>query len=93
MELTTLSTLLTTGGATALVLLIVQYLKPAIGMKTRILTWLLSLFVLCVATAFLNPTAEAFALAGFNSIFVAFSAMGAYEVTFAKSDEKKKLGG
>ena len=90
MQYETITALGTTVGAVAITLLIVQYLKPAVGIKTRLFTWLLALVLLCTVTALTNPTIEAFVLAGVNSIVVATSAMGTYEMTFAKSDTKKK---
>ena len=83
-QITTLGFLVTNAGATALVLLIVQYTKEFIPQwfHTRLYTLLWSFVVLMTATAFVSPTAERFVLAAFNSFIVASSAMGLYQVTF-----------
>ena len=90
MELTTLTFLGTSIGAIAMTLGVVQYFKPKVGMRTRVLTWLIALGILLGVTALTDRTVAAFALAACNSIVVATSAMGTYELTFAKSDAKKK---
>jgi len=90
-ELMTWTNLGTLAGATAAVLLIVQYLKPILPQRlpTRLLALLVALAVLEAATAITGGTLEAYGLSVLNAILVASSAMGAYQVTFAASDAAK----
>ena len=81
----------TLAGATAAVLLIVQYLKPILPQRlpTRWLALIVALAILEGATAIAGGTLEAYGLAVLNAILVASSAMGAYQVTFAAADAAK----
>jgi len=93
-ELMTWTSLGTLAGATAAVLLIVQYLKPLLPkLDTRILALVLSIVVLELATLIAGGTPQDYGLAVLNAILVASSAMGAYQVTFAKADAAKKADG
>lgn len=80
----------TLAGATAAVLLIVQYLKPLFPkLPTRWLALALAVVILEAATAIAGGPPEAYGLALLNAVLVASSAMGAYQVTFAPSDAAK----
>lgn len=81
--------LVTIGGATLAVLLIVQVLKLPIDkiwkIPTRIVVYVFSLIVLLLATHFTTGLSVSNGiLAAFNALIVALAAMGAYEVTFRK---------
>lgn len=81
--------LVTIGGATLAVLLIVQVLKLPIDkiwkIPTRIVVYIFSLIVLLLATHFTTGLSVSNGiLAAFNALIVALAAMGAYEVTFRK---------
>ena len=81
----------TLAGATAAVLLVVQYLKPLMptALPTRLLALLVALVLLEAATAITGGSVQAYGLALLNAVLVASSAMGAYQVTFAASDATK----
>ena len=81
----------TLAGATAAVLLVVQYLKPLVQsvFPTRALALLVALILLEAVTAISGGPIEAYGLALLNAVLVASSAMGAYQVTFAASDAAK----
>lgn len=86
--------LATIAGATAAVLLIVQLLKLPIDkvwkIPTRIVVYVISLIILLLATLFTDGlTVQTGLLTAVNSVIVALAAMGAYEMTFRKLDEKK----
>lgn len=86
--------LATVAGATAAVLLIVQLLKLPLDrvwkLPTRIVVYLISLIILLLATAFTEGlTLQTAILTAVNAVIVALAAMGSYEVTFRKLDEKK----
>lgn len=86
--------LATIAGATAAVLLIVQMLKLPIDkvwkIPTRIVVYVISLIILLLATLFTDGlTVQTGILTAVNSVIVALAAMGAYEMTFRKLDEKK----
>ena len=90
-ELMNWTTLGTMAGATAAVLVIVQYVKPLIPkLDTRIMALILSAIVLEAATAISGGGVQEYAIALLNSVIVASAAMGSYEVTFKASDEAKK---
>jgi hypothetical protein len=80
----------TLAGATAAVLLVVQYLKPLLPwLHTRLLALILAVVLLEAVTAISGGALEAYGLALLNAVLVASSAMGAYQVTFAASDAAK----
>lgn len=86
--------LATIAGATAAVLLIVQMLKLPIDkvwkIPTRIVVYVISLIILLLATLFTDGlTVQTGILTAVNSVIVALAAMGAYEMTFRKLDEKR----
>ena len=86
--------LATIAGATAAVLLIVQLLKLPIDkvwkIPTRIVVYVISLIILLLATLFTDGlTVQTGLLTAVNAAIVALAAMGAYEMTFRKLDEKK----
>lgn len=90
-ELMNWTTLGTMAGATAAVLVIVQYIKPLVPkLDTRILALILSVIVLEVATAISGGGIQEYAIGLLNAVLVASAAMGSYEVTFKASDEAKK---
>ena len=83
------TSLLTSTGATAMVLLIVQYLKVPLDnvwrIPTRIFVLGLSFGILLTAKAFTSGLIWAdIPLLALNAFVVALAAMGAYEATFAK---------
>lgn len=80
-------------GATALTLLIVQFLKVPLDrvwrIPTRLFVYFIALLILIVATAFTTGLNLQNALMAFvNAFLVALTAYGAYEVTFAKLDNR-----
>lgn len=86
--------LATIAGATAAVLLIVQLLKLPMDkvwkIPTRIVVYVISLIILLLATLFTDGiTVQTGLLTAVNAVIVALAAMGAYEMTFRKVDEKK----
>ena len=87
--------LITIGGATVAVLLIVQVLKLPIDkvwkIPTRIVVYVFSLIILLLATHFTTglTVSDGF-LAAFNALIVTLAAMGSYELTFRKSDDARK---
>ena len=87
--------LATLAGATAATLLIVQFLKVPLDwawkIPTRLFVYLVALIILLVAIAFTTGLNLQNALmAVLNAFLVALTAYGAYEVTFAKLDNKYK---
>lgn len=87
--------LATIAGATAAVLLIVQLLKLPLDrvwkIPTRIVVYIISLILLLLANLFTDGiTLQGGILTAINAVIVALAAMGAYEVTFRKLDEKKQ---
>lgn len=87
--------LITIGGATVAVLLIVQVLKLPIDkvwkIPTRIVVYVFSLIILLLATHFTTglTVSDGF-LAAFNALIVTLAAMGSYELTFRKYDDARK---
>lgn len=86
--------LATIAGATAAVLLIVQLLKLPLDkvwkIPTRIVVYIISLILLLLATLFTDGlTVQTGLLTAVNAVIVALAAMGAYEMTFRKLDEKR----
>lgn len=87
--------LVTIGGATLAVLLIVQLFKFPLDkiwkIPTRIVVYVISLVVIELATYFTTGlTVSSAILNVFNALIIALSAMGAYELTFRKMDEQRK---
>jgi len=87
--------LATIAGATLATMLIVQLLKLPMDkiwkIPTRIIVYVIALLVMTVATHFtMGLTWERFGLAAVNSVIVALTAMGGYEVTIAKLEKKDK---
>ena len=87
--------LATIAGATAAVLLIVQLLKLPLDkvwkIPTRIVVYVISLILLLLANLFTDGiTVQTGLLTAVNAVIVALAAMGAYEMTFRKLDEKKQ---
>lgn len=81
--------LATIGGAAALTLLIVQFLKVPLDnvwkIPTRVFVYLVALIIMLVATAFTSGiTPQTAILTAANAFLAALTAYGAYEVTFAK---------
>ena len=79
----------------ALVLMIVQLIKPLPFLQwidTRVMVIVLSIVLTIVATILVGKTGltDVF-LALINSLVVATGAMGSYSVTFKASDDSKKL--
>lgn len=86
--------LATIAGATLATLLIVELLKLPFDkvwkIPTRIIVYLIALIVLILATYFTQGlTPNTALLTAINAIIVALSAMGAYELTFHKLEEKR----
>ena len=86
--------LATIAGATTATLLIVQLLKLPLDkvwkIPTRIVVYVIALVLMIVATAFtVGLTWSNAGLAAVNAVIVALAAMGAYEVTFHKLEDKK----
>ena len=88
--------LATIAGATAAVVLIVQFLKLPLDkvwkIPTRIVVYIMALVILLIATAFnTGLTPQSAILTAVNAFIVALSAMGAYELTFKRYDIKREL--
>lgn len=86
----------TIAGATLATLLIVQLLKLPLDrvwrIPTRIIAYVIALVIMIVATHFtIGLTWSNAGLAAINAVIVALAAMGAYEVTFRKMEEHKRL--
>ena len=78
-------------GATACVLIITQYIKPLLPkLNTRLIALILATIILVAVTAVTRGEIADYGLALLNAILVASTAMGAYQVTFAPVDERKK---
>lgn len=87
--------LVTIAGATLAVLLIVQLFKFPLDkiwkIPTRIVVYVISLIIIELATYFTTGlTVSSAVLNVFNAFIIALAAMGAYELTFRKVDEKKE---
>lgn len=85
--------LLTSAGATAVVLLIVQYTKALVDkivhIPTQIYAYVLALGIMLAARAFtVGLTASSVVLVAINAVGVATAAMIGYELTFKKSETK-----
>ena len=86
--------LATIGGAAMATLLIVQLLKLPLDkvwkIPTRIIVFVIAFVVLILATYFTQGLSWNTALLTvINAVIVALTAMGAYEMTFAKLEKKK----
>ena len=84
----------TIAGATAATLLIVQLLKLPLDkvwkIPTRIIVFVIAFAVLILATYFTDGLSWNTALLTvINAVIVALTAMGGYELTFAKLEKKK----
>lgn len=89
----TWQSLATIAGTAALTLLVVEFFKVPLDkvwkIPTRVLVYVISLAVMLVATAFTTGlTIESGILCAVNALIAALTAMGAYEVTFAKVESK-----
>ena len=87
--------LATIGGASMATMLIVQLLKLPLDkvwkIPTRIIVFLIAAIVLTLATYFTQGlTADTALLTIINAVIVALTAMGGYEITFAKLEHKKE---
>lgn len=85
--------LVTVAGAAAFTLLVVQFLKLPLDkvwkIPTRVLAYLIALIVMVIATAFTSGlTLQNVLLAACNAFIAALTAMGGYELTFAKKDNE-----
>ncbi len=81
--------LVTIAGAAAFTLLVAQFLKFPLDkvwkVPTRIVVYVIALAVMLIATAFTTGlTAQNALLAFVNAFVAALTAMGGYEITFAK---------
>ena len=87
--------LATIAGATLATLLIVQLLKLPMDyiwkIPTRIIVYVIALVILMLATQFTSGlTWETALLTAVNAVIVALAAMGAYEISFRKLEERNK---
>ena len=87
--------LATIGGAAMATMLIVQLLKLPLDkvwkIPTRIIVFLIAAVVLILATYFTKGlSADTILLTLINAVIVALTAMGGYELTFHKLEERKK---
>lgn len=85
--------LATIGGAAMATMLIVQLLKLPIDkvwkIPTRIIVFVIAAVILTLATYFTQGlTADTALLTLINAVIVALTAMGGYELTFAKIEKK-----
>lgn len=83
----------TIAGAAAFTLLVVQFFKAPLDkvwkIPTRVFVYVIALATMLVATAFTSGlTIEKGILAAVNALLAALTAMGAYEITFAKTEPK-----
>lgn len=88
--------LLTSGGAVAVTVFIVQFLKLPLDkvwkIPTQYFVYVIALISLTVASYFTGQlTLETFALAVFNSVLVALAAMGLYEKAIKNPEEARIL--
>ena len=86
--------LATISGAALATMLIVQLLKLPIDrvwkIPTRIIVFLIAAIVMLLATYFTNGlTADTAILTILNAVIAALTAMGGYELTFAKIEHKE----
>ncbi len=79
-------------GATAFTLLIVQFIKAPLDklwhIPTRVVVYVIAFATLLIAQVFtVGFTIDGLALTAVNAVIAGSAAMGAYEMTFAKSDK------
>lgn len=84
----------TIAGAAAFTLLVVQFFKVPLDkvwkIPTRVLAYLVALTIMLVASAFTSGlTIQTALLAAVNALIAALTAMGGYEVTFKKMENKE----
>ena len=82
-------------GATAFTLLVVQFIKAPLDklwhIPTRVIVYLIAFATLLIAQVFtVGFTIDGLALTAVNAVIAGSAAMGAYELTFAKSDGKNE---
>ena len=87
--------LATIAGATLATVLIVQLLKLPMDhiwkIPTRIVVYVIALIILLLATQFTTGlTLESVLLTAVNAVIVALAAMGAYEISIKKLEDKAK---
>lgn len=85
--------LATIGGCAMMTMFIVQLIKAPVDkvwkIPTRIIVFLISLLIMLLATYFTQGlTVSNALLTVFNSVIAALTAMGAYELSFAKIEKK-----
>lgn len=79
-------------GATAFTLLVVQFIKAPLDklwhISTRVVVYVIAFATLLIAQVFtVGFTIDGLALTAVNAVIAGSAAMGAYEMTFAKSDK------
>lgn len=79
-------------GATAFTLLVVQFIKAPLDklwhIPTRVVVYVIGFATLLIAQVFtVGFTIDGLALTAVNAVIAGSAAMGAYEMTFAKSDK------
>ena len=79
-------------GATAFTLLVVQFIKAPLDkiwhIPTRVVVYVIAFATLLIAQVFtVGFTVDGLALTAVNAVIAGSAAMGAYELTFAKSDK------
>ena len=82
-------------GATAFTLLVVQFIKAPLDklwhIPTRVIVYLIAFATLLIAQVFtVGFTIDGLALTAVNAVIAGSAAMGAYELTFAKTDGKNE---
>jgi len=85
--------LATIAGAAGLTLIIVQFMKAPLDkvwkIPTRLVAYVIALIIMTAATYFTGSlTADSALLVASNAFLAAMTAYGAYELTFAKIEEK-----
>ena len=86
-DLMTLVGMGTFAGAVGATLCITQYVKPMLPkINARIISLAIALLIMLLVTASTGGTWAAYGLAVFNAVLIASSAIGMYELTFAKAD-------
>ena len=93
-EPVTWTQLATVGGCAMMTLLIVQLIKAPLDnvwkIPTRFIVFLISFVIMLTATYFIgNLNASTAVLTIFNAVISALTAMGAYELSFAKIEKKE----
>ncbi len=82
-------------GATAFTLLVVQFIKAPLDkiwhIPTRVVVYVIAFATLLIAQVFtVGFRIDGWALTSVNAVIAGSAAMGAYEMTFAKSDGKNE---